>query len=535
MKEGNLFKYNYSAGISPFSLSLYATGPLVKEKSAFLIAIRKSVVDIFFSPQMNGMLDIIPAYYDINLKLNTKIGNKDNLFVSFYNGKDRLRSVDGIDNEWKNLCGTLRWYRNFSSRWFSNVSLINSDYTNDLVYTQNGSNYEWHTGVKDLNFKFDFTWYLSPDNSIKFGGNSIYHQFIPGESGDTLQSVSRIQAFEHAVYLLNDVKIYSWLGVNYGLRISAFQNTGKAKWLEYDENHMPINIHTNATGVYNSAINWEPRISANIGFNATNSLKFAYARNAQYMQVLQNSSLSYASLETWFPANPNVKPILADVFSVGWFHEIGQQYFFSAEAYYKYFQNRIDYVDHASLTDNPFIEAETRTGTEKAYGLEIELKKNKGRFTGNISYTYSRVLRHIDEINKGEEYPSPYDLPHDFRITGNYELNEFWTMSAIWMFTSGRPATLPIGFYYENWAPIPIYSDRNSTRFPNYHRLDIAANYTTKPKNKKLFWDFGFGIYNLYNRQNPIGYKFSAFNEIIEVKQYSLFNVMPGFSIRVIF
>jgi hypothetical protein len=532
MKEGNIYDYHYSAGINPFSFSLFANGPLIKEKSAFLVSARKSLVDVLFSPDAQGVFEIVPAYYDINVKLNTKLSKKDRLFLSVYHGNDRLQSADGFYNEWGNLSSTLRWNRNLSAKWFSNVTFIYSDYINDLLFSEDGRDYEWHTGVNDLNFKTEFAGYLSPNNTVKFGFNSIYHKFIPGESADTLESISRIQAFEHAAFILHDIKLFPWLGLNYGLRLSVFQNTGNALWYDYDIDDLPLTEHTNETGVYNTSAYLEPRISVNISTDPRYSFKLAYGRNAQYMQVLQNSSLSYTSLETWFPANPNIDPILVDVFSVGWFRKAGKQFFISAEAYYKQYQNRIDYVDHARLTNNRYIEAETRTGTEEAYGIELELQKQQGKFSGSLSYSYSRSLRQIEGINKGEKYSSPYDIPHDIRINGSYTINENWSISSIWLFTSGRPVSLPIGFYYEGYNAVPIYSDRNSSRFPHYHRLDIAAIYTTEPHNKKMFWDIGFGIYNVYARQNSIGYNFDRFGSNFKVQQYSLFTLMPNFSIK---
>lgn len=534
LKEGNLYKYNYCISLNPFAASVFANGPIVKEKSAFLLSFRKSVVDLIFSPQINSMLQIVPSFYDMNLKLNTKLGNKNRIYYSLYYGKDRLRSTEGFDNVWSNICSTIRWNLNLSSSFFSNVSVIYSNYSNNLEYSDNLS-YNWQTGVKDYNAKLDFTWYLSNNNSLKFGINSIYHQFVPGETKDTLQSIPRIQAYEHGIYLLNDLQLRKWVGLNAGLRISFFQNTGKATWFDYNSNYEPIDIHNNLSGIYNTYVNFEPRLSANFKIDKNRSLKIGYARNAQFMQVLQNSSLSYTSLETWFPANTNIKPITADVFSIGWFQTAFSNFLLSMEIYYKNIENRIDYIDHAQLLDNQYVEAQTRNGKEKAYGLEIVISKEIGLLTGNVSYCYSRVLRTIPDINNNNEYSAPFDIPHDVRIFGNYKLNDSWSLSALWMFTSGRPATIPTGFYYEDWVQIPIYPERNSTRFPNYHRLDIAAMHTTKPKNKKYYWDFGFGFYNLYNRINPIGYKFTSFDNMLIIKEYSLFKIMPNVSVKLTF
>ena len=532
MKEGNMYDYNYSVSINPFSTTFTVNGPIVKEKSSFFISGRKSLVDLLFNPGQS--MTLVPGFYDLNMKVNTKIGTKNRLFISFYNGKDLLESIDGFYNKWGNTSSTIRWNRNISNKLFLGTSLIISDYQNYMEFNNVGRNYKWLTGINDINLKFDFSYYLQTGNVIKMGVGSIYHKFIPGETVDTLQSIPRIQAFEHSLYLLNDIELFNWLGLNYGIRLSVFQNYGKATWHSYNENYIPISTYTNEKGIYNTYFNLEPRISANFKINTNYSIKLAYARNSQYMQVLQNNSLSYSSLETWFPANPNVKPIITDILSVGWFQNIGSKYFLSLELYYKQFQNQIDYVDHAYLINNPYIEGEIRKGTAKAYGVEMNFKKEIGRLTGNISYTYSRALRKIEGINDGEEYNSPYDIPHDLKITTSYKMNTKWRFNVAWMYMSGRPVTLPNGFYEYQDKLVPIYSGRNESRFPDYHRLDISFNHTPKKQSDKVYWTMNFGIYNLYAKKNPLGYEFDSDYSTGEVKvyQYTLFTILPNFSIK---
>lgn len=531
MKEGNMYEHNFSVGLSPFSTILTANGPIIKEKSSFFVSGRKSLVDLFFKPGAN--LTLVPGFYDLNIKLNTKIGNRDRLFVSFYNGEDLLESADGFFNKWGNTSGTIRWNSNLGSKTFLNTSFIISNYQNYIEFNENGINYKWLTGLNDKNLKIDLSYYVKPGNVLKVGIGSIYHQFTPGETSDIQQSIPRIEAFEHSFYFLNDIELFSWFGINYGMRLSAFQNYGKATWFDYDEHHLPTSININNKGVYNTYIFPEPRVSTNFKFSPNHSLKIGYARNAQYMQALQNNSLSYSSLETWFPANKNIKPIIADIISAGWFQNVGRHLFLSAEMYYKTFQNQIDFVDHAQLINNPYIEGEIRAGTAKAYGAELNLKTEINRFTNNISYSYSRALRKIDEINGGKEFNSPYDIPHDFRIVTNYKINNKWSFNNAWLYMSGRPVTLPVGFYKFQNNVVPIYSDRNSSRYPDYHRLDIAFNYNAV-RVGKINWSLNFGLFNVYARKNPLGYEFSMDTTTSETKvyQYTLFTILPNFSIK---
>lgn len=531
-KEGNMNQYDFSAGLSPFSFTLTANGPIVKEKSSFFVSGRKSLVDLFLSP--GPALSLVPAYYDLNVKANTHIGNNNRLFVSFYTGNDVLESVDNLYNTWGNTSGTLRWNSNLGSRLFLNTSFIVSDYQNYLEFKEEGRDYKWQTGVSDLNLKVDLSYYLKSGNTIKAGLGSVYHKFVPGENSDTLQSIPRIQAFEHSFYVAHNTNITQWLGIDYGLRLSIFQNYGEATWYKYNEAHNPIGTKHNSNGVYNTYTCLEPRVSINVKQRDKQSFKLAYARNAQYMQVLQNNSLSYTSLETWFPANPNIDPIIADVFSLGWFRNLSEPYLVSVELYYKAYQNQIDYVDHASLINNPYIEGEIRKGTARAYGAEINLNKQLGRLTGNISYTYSRAFRTIEEINNNEEYSSPFDIPHDYRITASYAINESWDLGATWSYMSGRPVTLPVGFYEYDSRAVPIYTERNSSRFPHYHRMDIAFNYNPPKDGKKIDWSVNFGLFNAYGRKNPIGYEFDLdmSTGVIKAYQYTLFTFLPNFSVK---
>lgn len=529
MKEGNSKNHHFSAGISLLSTSVYANGPIVKEQSSYLVSFRKSITDLIFNPVQDGAFVVLPAFYDINVKLNTKIGKNDRLFFSFYDGKDHNKSYDGFDNQWKNTTATLRWNRSFGQKWYSNVSLISSRYVNDLKYTETDLNYSWRTGVQDLNLKIELDRYFSTNNRLKFGANTIYHQFTPGESNNPTQSIPHSQAIESAFFALQDITLWDKLGINYGLRFSTFQSIGEASWYEYD--NLFIKEHHNEKGVYHTNFQVEPRISLNYKLNDKQSLKGGYARNAQYMQVLENNTLSYTSLETWFPANPNIAPLLSDVFSAGWFYEPNSNYFFSAEVYYKSIMNIIDYVDHAQLIDNPYVEAETLSGDGEAYGIELEVKKQTGKLTGSISYSYSRALQTIEGINNNESYSSLHDIPHDLRILTSYHHNKYWSYSAFWTYNTGRAATFPIGFYKDKEdynRVIPIYSERNGSRFPSYHRLDLSAQYSTKAKGNKSYWDYSLGVFNAYARENPTGYFFSD----TTISPYSYIGFLPNFSVK---
>ncbi|WP_375578757.1 TonB-dependent receptor [Marivirga tractuosa] len=534
MKDGNLNKNNFSLGLSPFAATISANGPIQKDKTSYLLSLRKSLIDMAFSPGSN--LPLVPSFYDINAKFSTKLNDKNKLFLTLYNGQDRIRSVDGLFNEWGNSSATLRWNTQLNKKFFSNLSFIYSRYDNSLEFEDESRNYSWKTGLYDSQLKWDITYFHLPNNTVKFGGAIIDHQFIPGKNGSQPESsIPEISALEYGFYALQDLEIFEMIGVNYGIRLSGFQNYGYATFYSYNEAYSVTDTMFNHNGVYHNNWNLEPRLSINYKITDNKSIKASYSRNAQYMQILQNNALSYTSLETWFPVNRNINPLLVDALGLGFFQSLKSGYFLSVETYYKKIQNQIDYVDHAQIVNNPFVEGEVRSGSASAYGAELLLKKETGRLTGNISYTYSRAIRTVQDINDGNTYSAPFDIPHDLRVLGQYKLNKKWDISSIWMYMSGRPVTLPIGFYMENNDPVPIYSERNGARFPSYHRLDISANYSTKQSGISTYWDIIFGLFNAYGRKNPLGYDFRRKignrNELA-VYQYVLFRWMPNFSLK---
>ncbi len=536
LKEGNKHEHKFSAGFSPLAFTTTISGPLVKEKAAYLISARKSWVDLVFTP--GDLFDVVPGFYDINIKMNTTAGKKNKLFLSVYQGSDIVLSGDSLNNTWGNYTATLRWNRTINKRLFSNVSVILSNYKNNIEYTDNKKLNSWNTGLKDINTKMNFTYNMNEKNTIKAGIGSVYHRFIPGESNKPDESISRVQAFEHSAYISNDKKISNNIGINYGTYFSIFQNTGKALWYNYNEKYEPVSITTREKGIYKTFVNVEPRISANIRVKTNVSVKLAYSRNVQYLQILQNSTLSYSALETWFPANHNIDPVKSDAFSVGYFEMLNKTYSFSAELYYKNFRNQIDFINHAQLVNNPYIIGQIRKGKAMAYGAEFALSKKTGRLTGEISYVYSKSLRKVEGINSGEKYNSPYDIPHDLRVNSLYQMGMNWSISAVWLFTSGRPFTVPVAYYEYFMNIVPVYTKRNEGRLPVYHRLDLALNYNNYNKrNKKTRWNFSIGAYNVYARKNPISYnlEYDFYSSGVVAYEYFLFGFVPNIALKVEF
>jgi len=527
LDEGNSRQFQVSGGASILAARLTLQGPIIKDKASFLFSARRSFLDFFMKPDLQRTL--IPKFYDLNFKTNLKINHKNRLFFSVYQGHDQILSVGDFTNVWGNRTATLRFNHIFSPRLFSNISLIFSDYQNTLQFTEQKYKINWTTGIRDYTLKTGFTFAASPKNKLEAGTMTIFHNFTPGQSDVSfLQSIPQSQALENAVYILNDLTFGEKFGINYGLRFSVFQNVGKAEWYDYDENYRPIRLHTNQTGVYNTYKALEPRISLNFYATQQLTVKAAYSRTIQYISLLQNNAYGYTSLETWIPASPNIKPLKADIASAGLEYEFSKHLKLFVNTYYKLIQNQIDYIDHARIVGVKYIETQIRAGQAKAYGTEITLQKTAGKLTATVSYNYSRVILDIPGINNNKPYPANYDIPNDIRILLSYSFNKRIKANLYWIYTTGRPFTMPAGYFVNQGYYVPLYSDRNGERMPDYHRLDVSVTIDPKPGKKlKSYWKLG--VYNLYARQNPLGYYFEYIPEenSLRVYQYSFITIMP--------
>ncbi|MBN1119429.1 MAG: carboxypeptidase-like regulatory domain-containing protein [Bacteroidales bacterium] len=525
MNDGDKYTHRLSGGIGTLTARMAVNGPIKKDTASYLLAVRRSIRDLFQNPENEGVF-YVPQFYDINAKVNWNINNNNRLFFSLYNGNDKIKSDNDYLNNWGNTTVTIRWNSILSHKLFMNLSTIYSNYNNNMNFVNKNKNYSWLTGVEDIFAKLNFTWHLSKSNKIKFGTESIYHKYKPGENGIPEQSMFRINALENSAYILNDYYITPWLGLNYGIRYALFQNTGKAEWYTYSE-YIPTGSQTSNMGVYNSYHSIEPRITINLRPNLLQVLKLSYARTTQFSQVLQNSLFSYTSIQTWMPANKNIKPLFANIVSAGYFLQPSHGLSLSIEGYYKKMYNICDYIERAQLINYPYVESQIRTGNGNAYGITFQTKYIKTKIDIDASYTFSRVFYKIEDINHGNEYSALHDIPHDFKLTAIFKPIKRLGISAFFNIHSGFSLTLPVGYANNQY----LYTSRNSGRFPVYHRLDLSFFWYQKEGNTRWKGTWSAGVYNAYNKFNPIGVNFSAgYNETVYV--YTLYRMIPYISYK---
>jgi outer membrane receptor for monomeric catechols len=320
---------------------------------------------------------------------------------------------------------------------------------------------------------------------------------------------------EYDFYLGNDMSIGKRISVSYGIRLPIWQDLGPTTVYHFDGYHNLIDSsRVSNLSAYSGFISPEPRINVRYMLNDHSSLKASYSRTTQFLQVLSSSVSPFTSLEVWAPCGPNIKPQKADQVSLGYYTQVFRTKLnFSAEIFYNMFHDHIDYKDHANLLFNHLLEGEIRDGKARSYGIELMLRKTEENFTGWIGYTYSRTFVQTPEVNNGKEYPAFYDRPHNVCIYLSYTAGKHWAVSANWLYMTGGAITTPIGFFYNNGYSIPIYGDRNNSRLPDYHRLDLSVKWTISKPEKKYQHALILTLYNAYGRLNPFSVNFNKIQD----------------------
>jgi hypothetical protein len=523
MKEGNAKKREINGGIGTIFSRLTYEQPFAKGKGSFIVAGRRSYIDILAKPFLNSDLKDSKFYfYDLTAKVNYRIGEKDTFFASGYFGKDVFGGGD-FGFGWGNATATARWNHIFSNKLFMNLTGYYSNYDYTLGQNQNKPDakdkFDWKSKIISTSIKPDFTFYITPKNQLTFGGQYIYYDTRPGkaiavsEGQNTDISLEPRYADESALYIGNEQKLTDRISLQYGVRYSYFRSLGPGteyKYLEVEKGQrkfpqFPATEYKKGD-VIKSYGNWEPRASLNIGLTSTASIKASYNRTAQYLHLLSNTAAS-SPLDVWTLSSVNIAPEKADQVALGWFQNFKDNtYEASVEVYYKKLYNQIDYVPGSELLLNEFVAGDLLFGKGRAYGAEFYLKKNKGKLTGWVSYTLSRTERRVETINNDDWFPARFDKPHNFTSVAIYEIRKRLSLSANFTIASGTPATFPTNRYVVNNWPIGnnYNSVRNNNRIPAYHRLDLAATLVSK---RKLFnvgqGEWVFSIYNVYNRRNP--------------------------------
>jgi len=554
-KDGNNKGFHFNGGVGLISSRLLVEGPIKKDKASFLFAGRTSYVNMFLKAANKNNK---ASFYDLNTKLSYEINNNNKLFISGYFGRDIFKFENFFSNSYGNDTFNLRWNHLFNERLFSNLSFIYSKYNYDLSFETLG--FDWKSDIIDLNAKYDFKYSIDEKYKLNFGINFNHYDFNPGELNKTSEDSSINeekldvkQAYEPAIYVEMEHKVNDKLNLRYGLRYSSFFRVGSQTMALYQDD-LPV-VYNADIDVYERGMKigeesfgknktiasfggLEPRVSLAYQLSEDTSVKASYQLVNQYIHLISNTN-SPTPLDVWTPSGKYIKPQKSNQYAIGYFRNLNNNnYTLEIESYYKTVANRIDYIDGSNLIVNNHLETEILSGDSRAYGLELLLRKNKGRFTGWISYTLSKSEQRVQGrtpeetgINNGDWYNTPYDRTHDLSITGSYKVNNKWRFGANFIYQTGRPTNYPSGQYLFEDSLVPVFTSRNAERLPSYNHLDISATLTSrKNTNRKWKSEWIFGIYNVYNRKNAASITFSKNEETFqnEAVRTSIFGIMPA-------
>jgi len=530
MKEGNSKKFEGNGGVGSLFSRLALEAPIVKDKSSFILAARRSYVDVLARPfvpllEEGGQL----YFYDLTLKSNYTFNRKNKFYASGYFGRDVFFFDKQQGFSWGNTTSTLRWNHLYNERLFSNLTFVYSKYDYNLQFGDDDlDKFNWDSSISNFILKPQFTYFINSDNELDFGAEAIYYTFEPanaiGVSNGAAIDVSLDEKYnlETALYIGSRQKLNDFLSIEYGLRYSYFQAFGPGKVYQYNDTtpglrRYPVSVEQIGKG--KSIVdygNFEPRASFKIQSSPKSSVKGSYNRMVQYLHLISNTTASNP-LDVWTPSSQEIKPEIGDQFTLGYFRDLGpfKDYEVSLEGYYRATRNQVDYIDGADLLINQFIEGDLLSGIGRAYGLETYFQKKTGRLTGWVSYTLGRTETKVSGISNNEWYPTRFDQTHNLKIAGFYELNDRWSLSSDFIFVTGTPTTFPTSRFILQDLLIPFNANnaRNNIRLPNYHRLDFSARLegkrTKKGRDRKIRDYWVFSVYNLYARKNPFSIYFS--------------------------
>lgn len=547
MKEGNNQRLELNGGIGTIFSRLSVEAPIVKDKASFILAGRRSYIDVLAKPFLRNNESLKNAkfyFYDATAKINWKADDKNTFYLSGYFGRDVFGAGFGFD--WGNSTTTFRWNHIFGSKLFMNLTAFYSNYSYKLSFSQENSDqkFDWTSNIKNYSIKNDYTYFLNNRNSLRFGYQAIYYDFLPGDAIAVTNNTSlkfklkKRYGLEHAAYASDEIKFNASLSAEIGIRVSYYQYLGEGTkffFRDTTENSVkPLDykVQYGAWKIIQDYINPEPRLSVNYVLNEASSVKAGYNRMAQYLQLVSNTAAS-TPLDVYALSTNNIKPLIADQVSAGYFRNfLNNTIESSVEVYYKWLKNQMDYIDNADLFLNEQLEGQLIMAKGRAWGIEFFVRKKTGKINGWVSYTFSKTQRLTPGISNNQWYNSKYDRPHVLNLVVNYEITKRWNLSANLVYLSGTPSTFPDSRLEIQGYSIPYNTSglRNNYRIPAYHRLDLGATYYFRKNDTRKFkQNLVFSVYNVYARKNAYSVYFSRKDGVNQAIKFSIIaTVIPS-------
>jgi hypothetical protein len=560
LKDGNMKKFHGEGSVGLIASKLTLEGPIWKDKTSFMISGRRTYLDLLAQPIIKaatkGNTSAGYYFYDVVGKINHRFNDHNRMYLSFYGGNDKAYVRDKYSEDyggstyagetkfklgWGNTIAALRWNHLFNDKLFANFTATHSTFhfrvgadqkdsetsSGQTTTTRFALNYD--SGIRDYNLRTDFDWYASPNHFVRFGGYGINHKFTPGVSNiviqtdgyslDTALGSSSIPSWEMGVYVEDDFKIGSRQKMNLGLHASGFLVDGT---------------------FYKSL---QPRVAYRLMIDENWAAKASFTSMYQYIHLLTNANVGLPT-DLWVPSTASIKPQQAYQGAVGiarTFKDQGLE--LSVEGYYKYMTGLVEYKEGAAfLGESSDWQTKVVQGNGWAYGSEFFLQKKFGKTTGWIGYTLSWNKRQFDELNNGNVFAFKYDRRHDASFVLVHEFSKKVDCGLTWVYGTGNATTLPLASYQSTQlgasnfsgftGTVDYISERNGYRLRSYHRLDLSVNLNKDFKKWSRTWSFS--VYNAYSRRNPYFLYFDNDPQTSarQLKQVSLFPVIPSVAYR---
>lgn len=546
-KSGNYEKIAGEGGVGPVTSNISLSVPVVKGKSSVIVGGRATYSDwILKSLDEESLKNSKANFYDAIIKYSHKINANNSIEATGYYSRDAFSITSDSVYKYTNRVLSLKWDHTFNSKNKGALIFTNTEYQFNIDYQSPGSN-AFYFGYKlgETQAIAKATYQFNEKHKFGYGISSKLYGVHPGDLDPKREEtllvpvhLEKERGLESAAFISDNFKVSEKLEIDLGIRYSVFAALGKATQRTYQPG-VPISDAT-VTGertygnneVIKTYGGFEPRIAARYYLAEDFSIKGGYDRTYQYIHLL-SSNTTQSPTDTWKLSDLNVKPQRSEQFSLGLYRNFQDDiYELSVEGYYKRSRNILDYKVAAELLLKDNVETELLQGEGKAYGIEVLLKKSVGKLNGWLGYTYSRTMIRLDSrfddqrVNNGDYFPANFDKPHDFSAVMNYKLTKRYSLSANFIYQTGRPITYPIGTYVYNGAEYTLYSDRNQFRIPDYYRLDLGVNIEGNHKIKKLahsFWNIS--VYNVLGRNNPYSVYFVSENGQIKGYKTSIFAI----------
>jgi hypothetical protein len=546
-KDATVEKFSGEASIGPVTSNLVLETPIVKDEAGILVGARSTYSDwILRNLDEEELRKSSASFYDVVVKYNHKLDAKNKIKATAYYSKDAFSITSDSLYGYSNRLVSLQWNRTFNDKNVGSLIFTNSQYKFDIDFDgQTNTDFELGYTITETEAKLHLDYQANKKHTFSYGLASKLYKVEPGTIGPkgsesivTPLTLPEERALESAVYLSDVFELNDAVTLEAGLRYSFYAALGASEQNIYEEG-VPKSDGTivevqefGKNDVIETYGAPELRVSARYLLNPNLSVKGSFNTNYQYIHTL-SSNTTVSPTDTWKLSDINIKPQHATQFSVGIFKNFEENlYELSLEGYYKKVNDILDYKVGSQLLLNETLEQEVLQGDGKSYGLELLLRKSKGRWNGWVGYTYSRSFVRLDgdfaeeRVNNGEFFPSNYDKPHDFSLVGNFKLTQRYSFSANFVYQTGRPVTVPVGNFILNDTELVLFSDRNAFRVPDYYRLDISFNMEGNHKIKKLahsFWNIS--IYNVLGRNNPYSVFFVTEGGEVKAYQSSIFSI----------